>query len=267
MKLIRVSLSELVPPAHPVRAVWDESKLNELADSIKRVGLVVPMGVKKIETGYEVVHGHRRLLACRSAGIVVVPCILMAENDGSDEAWKIAENFGREDLSPAEEAAYFAELMERLGNDTDQVVKATGHRREYVEGRLNLLQGDAKVLNALVQKQISLGVAQQLNKVVREGDRRYLLEFARRDGCTVATAAAWVQTYNARLEGVRFPPPATEAQPGVSVPPPNPMKCFVCNSSEEPWDLHILYIHGACQRMMERQGAARALEAAKAAPE
>jgi len=256
MKLIRVSLSELVPPAHPVRAAWDEDRLAELAVNIGRNGLVVPLGVKKVAAGYEVVHGHRRLLACRRAGLAAVPCIVRTEEDASDEIWKISENLWREELSPAEEAAYYAELMEQLGNDVDKVVAHTGQTRSYVESRLNLLSGDPEVLKMLVEKRIGLGVAQQLNKVHRKTDRDYLLHFAADNGATVACVQAWVQSYNARPEGIPAPssPPELESQPAA--PAPNPMKCWICQSSEEPWDLSLVYEHRSCRRVLDRQAAA-----------
>jgi len=263
MKLVKLSLAEIVPPANPIRAQFDEVKLNDLAANIRVNGLVVPIGVKKIATGYEVIHGHRRLLACRIAGLVAIPCILRTTEEASDEAWKANENLYREELSPAEEAAYFAELMEGLGNDVDALCAHIGQKRDYVEGRLNLLAGDTDVLKALVDKQITLGAAQWLNKCKRESDRKYLLHFACKDGATVHTVATWVQTYNARPDTVVVEGDAGLPQPAPAAPAPNPMKCWICGTSEEPWDLRIVYEHSACRRVLDRQAGVAQMEAAK----
>ena len=263
MKLMRVALSELMPPEHPVRAAWDENKLMELSAHIKAHGVLVPLVVEKRENGYEVVYGHRRLVAAQRANITTVPVLVRDSKDAEAEILKVGENFGREELSPAEEAAYYAEVFERVGQDVDKVAAAVGMRREYVESRLNLLRGAPEVLNALVGREISLGVAQQLNKMKREEDRRYCLEFARRDGCTVATAAAWVQTYNNRPEGVVPPSALPDATPAPAAPLANPMKCWICESSEEPWELRLVYEHTSCRRMLDRQAAAATMAAAK----
>lgn len=260
MKLVRLSLAEIVPPAHPVRAAWDEDKLVELAANIRKNGLIVPMAVKKVGNSYEVVNGHRRLLACRIAELAAVPCLLLTQEEAATEVFKVSENYGREELSPAEEGAYFAELMEMLGADVDKVCAHTGQNRSYVEGRLNLLTGDADVLKALVEKRIGLGVAQQLNKIRRDSDRAYCLHFAAKDGATVATVAAWVQSYNARPDSDVPPDLTTATASEPAAPAPNPMKCWICQSSEEPWDLRILYEHQSCRRVLDRQAAANMRE-------
>lgn len=266
MKLIKLPLSEVVPPANPVRCTFDEEKILELAHNIELNGLVVPLGVKKAGDGYEVTDGHRRLLACRKANIAAVNCILRDEKECTFEAAKINENLWREELSPAEEAAYYAELMEQYWHDVDKVAEIVGQRRAYVEGRLLLLTGDPVVLKALVEKRIGIGVAGQLNRLRRENDRAYLLGWAEREGATVEKVSAWVQTYNARPDSEPIAEPKASDESKIKEPPESNLRCWICQSSEEPWDMRIVYEHSGCRRVLDRQAAAATREAVKSEP-
>ena len=256
MRLIRLPLSQLVPPANPVRCTFDEEKILELAHNIEINGLVVPIGVKKAGDVYEVTDGHRRLMACRHANIAAVPCILRDEHECTFEAAKINENLWREELSPAEEAAYYAELMEQHGHDVDKVSAIVGQRRAYVESRLRLLEGDPVVLKSLVEKRIGISVAQQLNKLRRESDRAYLLGWAEREGATVEKVSAWVATYNARPDADPIAPPTEGEEPAPAEPEQSNIRCWICQSTEEPWDMRIVYEHSGCRRVLDRQAAA-----------
>lgn len=255
MRLERISITEINPPAHPVRAAIDEAALQDLADDIRRVGVIVPLAVKAASGRYEVIHGHRRLLAAMRAEVALLPCLVWEEGDLDDTAAKVHENFYREDLSPVEEAAFYAELFERLGQDVDRVCELVRQNRSYVEGRLSLLSGDRRVLEALAARQISIGVANQLNKLKRESDRHYLLDWAIREGATVAKVADWCRSYN-QLADL---PPDTGATPTAPAPSPEPLPdpnvCFICGSKEDPWEFEFHYIHKSCRRRMEAEAA------------
>src|SRR5579859_5967110 len=180
----KISITEIFPPAHAARANIDEAQLRELAESMKRVGLIEPLIVERVEGGFEVIAGHRRLLASQMAGLVTLNCMVREDSDPPAAALKIQENLYREDLSPVEEAAFYAELFDTLGQDVDKVCELVHQSRNYVEKRLLLLAGDAVVLQALVDKQIVLGVAEEINKIVLQSDRRYYLDWAVRVGAT-----------------------------------------------------------------------------------
>lgn len=253
MRLERISITELNPPSHPVRAAIDEEALQELADDIRRVGVIVPIAVKQVDNRFEVIHGHRRLLAAMRAEIAMLPCLVWEAGDLDDTAAKLHENFHREDLSPVEEAAFYAELYEALGQDVDAVCKLVRENRSYVEGRLLLLQGDRIILEALARREISIGVSQQLNKLKRAKDRAYLLEWAIREGATVSKVADWCRQYNQLPDQEVTPPPGNSPAVAPPEPLPNPNVCFLCGSDEDPWEFEFHYIHKSCRRRMEAE--------------
>lgn len=251
MHLARISLTELREPEHVARAVISPEGIEELAESIRRVGLIQPIVVEEREGFYEVVAGHRRLLACRRLGLAAVSCLVRGSKDAELSAVKLHENLYRQELTPVEEAAFFAELLKMVDNDTDKLAALVHQKREYVEGRLNLLMGDPEILQAVASKGISLGVAQELNKIPEERDRRYYLHWAITAGATVATARQWrciAEAQSAgRALGEGAPMPASAMAPAVSSGP----TCAACDEAEPLSDVEFRYLHRSCRRRLE----------------
>ena len=253
MHLARLALTEIRPPRHAVRAEIDERLLAELTDDVRRNGVLVPPHVKAVPGGYEIVAGHRRFLAACAAGLESLDCLISEAGAPAEEMVKLSENLFRQELSPVEEGAYFAELFETLGRDTDKVAARVGKRREYVEGRLLLLAGDPEVLSALARKTVSLAVAQELNKIADEADRRYYLKWAVSEGATQKLVRFWREGANARA--------TSDSPPGATPSPPAPTpadgediyKCYLCGEIEPRYDLAVVHLHRACRTIVERQ--------------
>jgi ParB/RepB/Spo0J family partition protein len=252
MVLAKIPINELREPAHVARAAIDERGLDELAEDIKRVGVLVPLHVEEVDGGYEVVAGHRRLLAARRAGLAALPCLVRQKKDATSTVIKLHENLYREELSPIEEAAFYAELYKQCGNDTDALCLLVKQSRQYVEGRLNLLRGHAVVLQALAAKEIPLGVAQELNKF-HEDDVDYYLGWVRRTGASAALVRQWrAQAEANRAAGVGRPAePTTEtaAKPAAGYSGPI---CFACGAAEPLHDVEFWYLHRGCKATIQR---------------
>lgn len=201
--------SALLEPEHAARTTMDDDRMNSLVVSLRAVGVLEPLLVRPAADGlFEVVAGHRRLKAARIAGLAELPCIDL-QTDELAAAAKIHENLEREDLSPADEAIFYAELYEAHGDDVDQVAALVRMSRARVESRLNLIRGDKHVFDALAKGSISIGVADELNKFAREDDRLFHLDYCTRTGATVATARQWRIDANRRAELIS-PAPAVE---------------------------------------------------------
>lgn len=212
-----LALTELREPEHAARTTMDDAKLNSLVVSIREVGILEPLLVMPdSDGGFEVVAGHRRLKAARIAGLGEVPCIII-DDPASADAIKIHENIEREELSPADEAIFYAELYERHGADTEVVAARVKRSRDHVEGRLLLIRGDKHVFDALAKGNISLGVAHELNKMDLEKDIHFHLDYCVRTGASVAIARQWRSECNARAQFTQ-----TDAAPEASSAPPSP---------------------------------------------
>lgn len=235
-------------PALPMRETFDEAALIELEQSIRAIGLVEPIIVKPVGARFEVVAGHRRLIACRRNGMGQVRCEIRELDAEQTEAFKTAENVDREDVNPIEEAAYFAELYETLcGQDVDRVCEMVKRRRPYVEERLLLLRGAAEVQQALRDKKINLSVAKELNKFPDRAGALMHLEYAL-SGATAGQVKQWRANYvdmlrrNPHLEDGAAPP-VTEisAAPAISA-----YHCQCCAENTNMHRLISVYVHDYC---------------------
>ena len=253
MFLAQIPITEIVPPRHAVRAVMDEGALRELAESIERAGLIEPIVVERTETGFEVIAGHRRLLACQLAKLAAIPCMVREEKDTPATALKVRENLYREDLSPVEEAGFYAELYADLGEDVDKVCDVVHQNRTYVEGRLNLLHGDRSVLEALAEKKIGIGVAEELNKFKLEVDRRYYLEWAVRQGATVGTVRDWRRANEAHVAAMDGGSVIAAEIHSAAMPASGPMPCLFCGSPDDQHMMVFKMAHSYCLRQAEER--------------
>jgi ParB family chromosome partitioning protein len=236
-------------PELPSRSQMDDAKLDELVASIKAIGLQQPIVVARVGERFEVIAGHRRRIACGRANLAVMPCVVYASKDDAQEAIKFAENYNREELNPADEAIWFSELLERkCGGDVDVLAAMLSVKRSYIDGRLLLFQGCHEVFEALRAGKVSIGVAQELNKITAADYRHYYLTFAIRDGATIATVAGYVQQWRTLFADVP-PRPETTTAPAVSsgvAPTYDPMRCHICGKSDHRIPEQIS-VHSSCR--------------------
>jgi len=140
---------------------FDKTKLGQLADSIRVIGVQQPAVVRRrTEGGYELVAGERRWRASKIAGVETLPCVVREIDDLTLLKIQTIENLQREDVHPLDEAEGFKRLMEVAGMTADQVAKEVGQTRSYIYHRLKLCSIDDEVREALVKDRISVGHAE-----------------------------------------------------------------------------------------------------------
>ena len=164
-QLNTVSISDLSRNPYQPRQYFSEEKLNELANSIKKNGIIQPIAVRpnKSEKGkYEIVAGERRWRAAQLAQLDALPVIVKDFSDNEVLEIAIIENIQREELNPIEEARGYQQLMEKFGRTQEQVSTALGKSRSYVANLLRLLNLPDEVIGYLVSGQISAGHAKVL---------------------------------------------------------------------------------------------------------
>lgn len=258
-----IPLDALHDPHAPARETMDEVSLAALADSIVETGLQEPLRVLEVDGAFEVIAGHRRLLACRMVGVSPVPCIIDRNTGISTIAKMVAENSDREDMNPVEEARLYARaLSEMCEGDVDRLVDLVKRRREYIEDRLKLLDGDPKVCEAIEQRKISLAVARELNRVADPDRRMVFLDAAARGGTNARTVAEW------RVAAAGLAPLApapncdvsADGQPARIAPAPG-FECFFCGDGDDTHLMELIYLHRQCKKMLLRTLGMRAQQA------
>lgn len=158
-----LKLSDIEPNRDQPRRDFDETALQELADSISRHGLLQPIVVRPLSNGdYQIIAGERRWRACRIAGLTEVPVIVREVDDKTYMELALIENLQREDLNAVEEAFGYQTLMEQYNLTQEQVAVSVGKSRSAVANALRLLNLTEAELEALRRGTITAGHARAL---------------------------------------------------------------------------------------------------------
>ena len=135
-----LSISQIESYQNQPRKNFDQEKLKELADSIRQHGLIQPLTVRKLASGYyQIIAGERRWRAARMAGLDEVPAVIIEADDQKSMELAMIENLQREDLNPIEEALGFQALVETYGMTQAEAADSVGKSRSAVANALRLL--------------------------------------------------------------------------------------------------------------------------------
>ena len=163
--ILEINLKDIRSNPYQPRKTFNETTLQELADSIKEHGIIEPIIVKKAIKGYELVAGERRTKAAKLAGLEKIPAIVKDFNDQEMMEIALLENIQREDLNPIDEASAYQKIIE-LGHMTqEEFAKKFGKSRSHVTNMLGLLSLPATVKELVEKKEISMGHARALSKI------------------------------------------------------------------------------------------------------
>lgn len=157
-----ISVKEISANPYQPRDVFDEEKLQELADSVKEYGIVQPLIVRRADKGYELVAGERRLRAAKLAGIKKVPVIVREYSEEQMMEIALVENIQRHDLNPLEEAQGLRRLLTECGLTQEQVAAKVGRSRAAVANILRLLNLAQPVQEYVAQGILTMGQVKQL---------------------------------------------------------------------------------------------------------
>lgn len=159
---INLPVSEIRPNPYQPRKIFEQSALEELADSIRQHGVFTPILVRKSIHGYDLIAGERRLRASRLAGRAEIPAIIVDFDEKQMMEISLLENIQREDLNVIEEARAYNELIKNLHYTQEQLAVRVGKSREHITNLLRLLRLPENVQNYVISKQLSMGHARAL---------------------------------------------------------------------------------------------------------
>ncbi len=160
-----VLLAQVHPNPNQPRTNFKPEEIEELANSIKRHGLLQPILVRKTGDGYEIIAGERRWQACRSLGMETIPVRFWLANDTEAFEAALVENIQRSDLNPIEEAYGYKRLMERKGMTQSEVAQTVSKGRSTIANALRLLDLPEEAQQLLFEEKITAGHARAILSV------------------------------------------------------------------------------------------------------
>ena len=182
--LIPVEMIE--PNPFQPRLSFDAESLNELADSVKTLGLIQPITVRrKASDKFQIISGERRFRACRLAGLDEIPAYIRETNDQGMLEMAIVENVQREDLDPIEIALSYQRLIEECDLTQEQMAARVGKKRASVTNFLRLLKLPAKVQHDLKVGLLSVGHAKVILSVEDSAIQESLCDLTVKEGLSV----------------------------------------------------------------------------------
>ena len=186
-------------PSQP-RKIFKSEALKELADSIRQHGILQPLSVRRVGSGYELIAGERRLRAAQLAGLTEIPCIVMSMDDRESGMAAMVENLQRQDLDFIEEAWGISHLMSQFYMSQEQVARLLGKSQSAVANKLRLLRHAPPVLAAIREAGLTERHARALLKLREDPDKLSAIAVISQQAMSVARAEKYIDSLLADRE-------------------------------------------------------------------
>lgn len=160
---LTLPIAKVEPRSEQPREYFDQEALEALADSIRQYGLIQPITVRKLDSGYyQIIAGERRWRASRLAGLTEVPVRVIEADDRRTAELALVENLQREDLNPIEEAKGYKLLIEEYGLTQEEAARSVGRSRPAVTNAMRLLMLTPQVMEMVEKGELSAGHARAI---------------------------------------------------------------------------------------------------------
>lgn len=193
---VEIAIEEIRPNPYQPRKEFDQTALNELADSIRTHGIFTPLLVRKSVSGYDLITGERRLRAAKIAGLKVVPAISVEFTEEQMMEIAILENVQREDLNAIEEATAYDSLVKKLGYTQEKLAERVGKSREYCANIMRLLKLPSEVQKLVIDKKLAMGHVRPLLGLKDEMEMLDAAEKIMKEKMSVREVEAYVRDIN-----------------------------------------------------------------------
>lgn len=249
-----VPIGKIQVGGHALRLEQEDEAINELAASIRRVGLIVPLVVYVDGDEFHLIAGHRRLHASIRAGLEKVPCCVRDYKEAARTEVSFAENLFRKDLTPIETAAGIKDTLDQGVMDVPGMAAALHRSEHWVHEQVALLTWPADVLEAIHGGWLSVSAGHNIALIDDENYRVFLLRNAHENGATARTTAAWLQAWRSMAP----PEEALSRGPGPGGSPPQPAlpqaPCICCGDVKRTDAMSMVLICSRCIRTIRDVG-------------
>jgi len=241
-----ISLDLIDDPAKPIRSDYSAESVHDLVISMRQVGIIEPLVVKPINGRYEVIAGHRRLVAAGIASIPQLPCYIVEADPQLTEILKMHENLFRQEISPIDESKFYDWLIQHHKLTPAKVAGMISKSQSYVMDRLQILQYPPELSEALAKKQIKFSVAREFFRVNDIDTMRKFLFYAIRSGITPGGAKQWVDDWKRGQNSQTVMPTTTAVDQQSGEEYIVYVTCIYCREQMKMFDATPAYIHPHC---------------------
>ena len=216
--LLHAPVGSISPNPRQLRQSFDDEQIDELAASIRALGVLQPLLVRQKDSGYELVAGERRLRAATRAGLTEVPVLVIDTDEAGSLERALVENVHRADLNPIEEAAAYRQLIEDGGITQEALGDKLGKSRTAVTNAMRLLDLPTEIQKLLTEGRLTARHGRELLTLNGHPMQQRLALRVAQEGRSVRETADMVRTLQAmsapreRSSGPTLPSTATEAQ-------------------------------------------------------
>ncbi|MDD2960541.1 MAG: ParB/RepB/Spo0J family partition protein [Muribaculaceae bacterium] len=208
-----IEISLIAPNPDQPRTTFDEAALEELANSIRELGIIQPLTLRKLgSNSYQIISGERRYRAAKIAGLLSVPAYIRTANDSELTEMALIENIQREDLNAIEIALTFKKLIEQYNLTQERLSERIGKKRATIANFLRLLKLPAEVQLGLRDKLVDMGHARAILGIEKASLQLKLYNETLKKGLSVRQVEALVKQYQeALINGEDTTKPAPKA--------------------------------------------------------
>lgn len=190
-----IDIDKIIEPPEPIRNQIDNEAIFELADSIKRFGLINPITLTERNGKFEIIAGHRRFLAIKTLLWTQIPSRVLDKEESQNTCVSIIENLQRVNLNPIEEMYSVSRLHHEEKMSLNHIAESLSRSIGWVQSRIELIQYPLDLLQAIESEKINLSVAKELVKIEDDSMRKFLLDNAVNSGANSRTVSSWVYDY------------------------------------------------------------------------
>jgi ParB family chromosome partitioning protein len=193
--LQKISVDSISPNPYQARMVWSEQELSELTESIRANGIIQPIIVRPIGTGFQLIAGERRLRAAELASLKSVPALVRRATDEQLHEWALVENIHRVDLNPIERAKAYQEYISTFSLTQAEAAERLGEGRSVLANYIRLLDLPQEIKQMLADSQLSMGHARAILALPTDELRRKLANRAMAGRLSVREVERLVRKY------------------------------------------------------------------------
>lgn len=242
----QIPLDQIDAPKTAMRSDVHDEGIDELAQSIQNIGLLQPVILRGVGERFEIIAGHRRVTAARLAGLVTIASIVRELTDSEATVSTLHENLLRRDVNPIDEAIFLSKVMAEQELDVKKIAELTKRTTEYIASRVAILEYPDYLIEAIGEKQISLGAAAHLAKITDERVRKNYVSYAISGGISVNRAIAWFDSWRA---GQARSNPMDIVEPDADTGATREVHkefCIICQVHDVPDKMMLYYAHLNC---------------------